>query len=271
MFEFLKKLFSRKKQNKKLGLCLGSGGAKGMAHIGVLRAFEEEGIAFDVVSGCSIGSIVGGLYAGGASTAAMHSFLEQSGVCNPQKLILYKLQGMTTRKMLDNMTGGSDIQDLKIPFGAVAVDIDSGSEAWFTEGSLSSAMCASSAVPPVFRAVTIDGKRYMDGAFLNSVPCDLAKKLGATFVIGVNLAREKPDNTAIKRILDEIYRENKVPFTNRSLKGYENCDVMIEPDLSAYNSMDFKRLGEMEDIGYLAAKNMMPQIKEKLKRAGLLK
>ena len=113
-FEKLLNVFRRKGGNKKeekklkLGIALGSGGAKGMAEIGVLRAFEEENIKFDVVAGSSIGSIVGGMYARGFSTANMTSFLKELEITDPQRLIMYKLQGMTVCKLLDNMLGCVD-------------------------------------------------------------------------------------------------------------------------------------------------------------------
>ena len=264
MINFLKQLFHTNKKGKKLGLALGSGGAKGMAHIGALRAFEEEGITFDVVSGCSIGSIIGGFYALGISTPSMRGLIDEVGICEPTRLIKYKLQGLTTQKLLDQMMGGADIEELNLPYGAVAVDINSGEEVWLTSGNLARACCASSAIPPFFKPVTIDNKRLVDGAFKNGVPANLAKSLGADVVIAIDLCAERPNNFDIKRVLDELYKNNKIPPCDRSSGGYDYCDFMLKPALSGYSAVGCKNLDQMEQIGYLEAKSKMPQIKAML-------
>lgn len=261
MINFLKKLFGFKKGAKKLGLALGSGGAKGMALIGALRAFEEEGITFDVVSGCSIGSIVGGFYAMGTTASQMRKLVDESGICELQKLIAYKLRGLTTQKLLDQMMGGASIENLNLPYGAVAVDLVSGEEVWLTKGNLARACQASSAIPPFFKPTQIDGKMLVDGAFRNAVPADLAKKLGADVVIGINLCAERPNNYDIKASLDELYKDNGVPIGDRSRGGYDYCEVMLEPNLSGYTSVDYKRLDQIELVGYEQARAKMPEIK----------
>ena len=104
--DFFKRIFN-KTTPKKLGLALGSGGAKGMAHIGAIRAFDEEGISFDVVTGTSIGSIVGGMYAAGFSSAAMLKYVSELELLSVQTLIKMKLAGKTTEKLLDEIMGGA--------------------------------------------------------------------------------------------------------------------------------------------------------------------
>ena len=272
-FEKLLNAFRRKSGNKKeekklkLGIALGSGGAKGMAEIGVLRAFEEENIKFDVVAGSSIGSIVGGMYARGFSTANMTSFLKELEITDPQRLIMYKLQGMTVCKLLDNMLGCVDFDELTLPFAAVAVDIDKGEQVVLREGNVAQAMCASAAIPPVFKAVTIDGRRLVDGAYMNNVPADVVKQMGADFVVGVTLGAEVRFNDKIKPALDSAYKENKVPVCNRALAGEKFSDFYLMPDLSAYSSASYKNLEEMFDIGYNLAKEMMPEIKKAIASA----
>lgn len=266
-FEKLSHVFGKKpEKNKKLGIALGSGGAKGMAHIGILRAFEEENINFDVVTGCSIGSIAGGLYARGFSTANMLAALKELKLYEPQSVLYYTLQGVSVAKILDDMLGGADFDELILPFAAVASDIDRGEQVVLSEGNVALAMAASSAIPPVFRAVELGGRRLVDGAYFNNVPADVCKNLGADFVIGVALGTENPENDKIKPALDAIYRNNKIPVTDRAAAGRKNSDVYLAPDLSAYTSASYKNLDDMYEIGYEYAKQKMPEIKAALKK-----
>lgn len=262
-------LFKKEQKRKKLGIALGSGGAKGMAHVGILRAFEEEGISFDIVTGCSIGSIVGGMYARGFSTASMLTQLKELRLTEPQKILTLKLQGVTLGKLLDDMLGGAEFDELCIPFAAVASDIDTGKQVVLNEGNVASAMSASSAIPPMFKAVQINGKRLVDGAYLNNVPADVAKKMGADFVIGVSLGANNPQNDKIKPVLDALYKNNKIPLCDRARAGVENSDYFIAPDLSAYTSASYKGLDDMYEIGYSLAKSKMPEIKRLLRQNGI--
>ena len=116
--EFFAKLFGRKK--KKLGLALGCGGAKGLALIGVLKAFEEENVKFDVVAGSSIGSVVGGMYASGVTPGEMLDYLKEYNLSDPKSLIMLKLKGYTVEKLLSHITGGRHFDELSIPYSAVA-------------------------------------------------------------------------------------------------------------------------------------------------------
>lgn len=267
-FKFFKDIFKKiftKNKPKKLGLALGSGGALGFAHVGVLRAFEEEGISFSVVAGSSIGSIVGGFYALGFTSNGIIKYLEEARLFEPQKLIALKLAGYTTEKVLDQMTGGAMIEDLKIAYSAVAVDLYSGEEEHLKGGNLAKAMCASSAIPPFFKPVEIDGKKLVDGAFLNSVPSDVCKSLGADIVIGVNLSCNNPTNEQIVKVCDEIYKGHNIPLVNRAEKGDKHSDYLLCPNLSQFSSTDIRRRDELIQIGYECAKKAMDEIKKIIK------
>lgn len=262
---FLKRIIhAGRKRQKKAGLALGSGGARGMAHIGVLRAFEEEGIKFDYVCGSSIGAIIGGMYAAGYSAASMEAYIMGLDLANPRTLIRYKLEGMTIKKALDEMMGGADFDELKMPFAAVASDLDSGEEVVMRTGNIADAMCASSAVIPAFRPVEKDGRRLIDGAYVSCVPSAATKKMGADVVIGVNLSAELDDNLMLKKALDAFYPTNRIPLLSRKDEPYKNCSCMLEPDLRQYSSVSLTQLCEIEDAGYKAAKKMMPEIKKAL-------
>lgn len=266
--EFLKKLFGKHKQ-KKLGLALGSGGAKGMALIGALKAFEEYGVKFDMVAGTSIGSIVGGMYAAGHDTSEMFGFLKEYDVTNPKTLIMMKLKGQTVESVLDGVLGGAVIEDFKLPFWAVACDLDSGEELDINCGSAAKALAASSAIPPIFKPVTRENRRLVDGAFINSVPADVLKANGADVVIAVSLT-EQPTNASSKAVLDKAYKGNGVKLADRYEKGVTAADYLIKPELTAYSSARLSGFKEMYAEGYRAAIEAMPNIIELLRANKLI-
>ena len=262
--EFLSKIFNSRKRGKKLGLGLGGGGAKGSVHLGAIKAFEEEGIRFDAVAGTSIGSIVGGLYARGFSAREIEAVVLNSGINDVKNILLSRLSGAGVDGLIGLATGKMDFSDLKIPFAAVAVDLYSGEEVVFTEGDLIKSMGASSAIPPYFRAVEYNGRTFVDGAFRNIIPCDAVKKLGADFVIGIDLSANRISSEGSKKNLDEMYPANGVPVCNPSAAGYAACDIMIAPDLTGYTATSLGSLTEMFEIGYFAVKEKLPEIKAKL-------
>lgn len=264
---FFDSLFNKKKK-KQLGLALGSGGAKGMAHIGVIRAFDEEGISFDYVAGASIGSVVGAMYAAGYSSASMIKYLTESEVFTAQTIIKLTLAGKTVEDIFSEVIGGSSFDDLPLPYAAVATDLKSGEEVVLRSGSVAKAMRASSAIPPVLKPVEIDGALLIDGAYVNSVPANVVKQMGADFVIGVNLSAELPTNEKIKLVLDEKYPENGVKICDRALPGRAYSDFMLAPELGEFSAATVSRakLNEMYEKGYETAREHMPEILELLKK-----
>lgn len=244
----------------KIGLALGSGGAKGTALIGALRAFEEVNLSFDIIAGTSIGSVVGALYARGYTSEDMMNLKDESGLADPRSLIAFTLGTASLKDAISGFIGGAYFSDLKKPFTAVATNLDSGEEVDMSSGDLASALAGSCAIPPVFRAVNRDGMRLVDGAFVNYVPADVVKRGGADAVISINLGKGQDYNTHIKRILDEIYRDNGVKLANRSEACYKYSDIVIEPDLADFKSSSVHALDEMYLRGYTAAKLKIEEI-----------
>ena len=176
----------------RIGIALGSGSARGWAHIGVLRELEAMGIKPDVISGCSIGALVGGAYASGHFSDLekwVHSltwkeivgFLDMSvmrgGVIRGEKLLDFARQYMQEQP----------IEHLDIPFAAVATDLENGREVWLKEGSLLEAVRASISLPGLFTPVKYQGRWLVDGGLVDPVPVSLCRALGADVVIAVNL------------------------------------------------------------------------------------
>lgn len=255
---------------KGLGIAFGSGGAKGMAHLGVLKAFEEEGIRFSFVTGTSIGSIVGALYAKGYTSSDMSQIIENINRREFSKGLNPFTEGSYAENFLSQYLDGT-FSELNLPFAAWATDGDTGKGVLLSSGKLARALAASSAIPPYFRSVEIDGRRLYDGAFSNAIPSDVCRSLGARFVVGVDLsAFQKPDEekTRLTRILDSaISRITPVRYTSdcRS-RGYENADFMLCPNLRNYRATDVSReaMNRMYELGYEEARSKMPEFKKTL-------
>ena len=252
-------LFRRNKPKKiKIGLALGSGGAKGFAHLGALKAFEENGIEFDVIAGASIGSVVGAFYSAGYTSTDIIELLRRVDYNEIKNAFMIKMDTSGLFRVIDREIGAMDIQELKKPFMAVATELESGVEHVFKSGSVAKAVCASSSIPPFFKPVLIDGVRYVDGAFTNSIPADLVKEMGADYIVGIDLSTRDAKPSLLTKIFPTYKSNIKEPWA----KGYQFSDTMLHPDLSGYSSIAFWHGDEMYDIGYHHALSFISKIKK---------
>ena len=242
------------------GLSLGAGGVKGFVHLGVLQYLQEQNIKFDMVSGSSIGSIVGGLYALGLTPKEMVQQVIKLGFDDPTKLIFYRFSEQSISGVLKEITQNANFSQTKIPLAIVAVDMYTGKEVVFNSGNIADAMTASSAIPPYLRPYNIQGVTYVDGAFLNSVPADKVKQMGAEKILSVNLSYGRPFNTGNKSNLDKFYPKNNVPPAEVTRQCYENSTVIIEPDLREYKAFSFAEINTLFDIGYNACVQMADKL-----------
>ncbi len=257
-------LFGKKKPKKiKLGLALGSGGAKGFAELGAIRAFEENGIEFEVFAGTSIGSIIGAFLANGYSSTDILELIRTVDFGEIKNALMIRMDTAGMYTVIDRTIGQLSIEELKRPFACVATDADTAEEYVFDSGSVALALSASSSYPPFFKPVVAGEKRFVDGAFTNSVPADLVKKMGADFVIGIDLSSHNTDGGFLSKIIPTFKSKVKEPWA----KGYEFSDVMLHPDLTAYRPISFGAWHEMFDIGYQLAVEKMPEIKEAIEKA----
>jgi NTE family protein len=178
----------------KIGLALGSGGPRGLSHIGVIKALEKENISIDFIAGCSIGAMVGGFYALTKDIAWVEKIAMETDwrrivslLAEPSLLSGGLAGGEKMEKFFLKQVGGKKFRDLKVPFTAVATDINTGKEVGITEGDLAIALRASSSVPLIFKPTKRKGKLLVDGGLSNPVPCDVVRRMGAEVVIAVNL------------------------------------------------------------------------------------
>ncbi len=262
LFGFLKRIFTKKQV--KIGIALGSGGAKGAAHLGAIKAFEEEGIQFSFVTGTSIGSIIGALYALNYTTEQMIKILEEYDITDRINILKMTLTKDSLENTLEKIFGDKTFADTFIPLRAVACDLDTGEEVVMGTGSLKKALSASSAIPPVFRAVNRMGRRLLDGAYVNAVPCDVCKSLGSDVVIGIAL-HNYPSNRNIKRYADLLYRGNGIKEGNRL--NFDSSDYTLILPLDNYTSANLKNFNEMYQIGYDTVKDHMEEIKKVISSA----
>lgn len=176
----------------KIGLALGSGVARGWAHIGVLRRLEKEGIKPDLVCGTSIGALVGGLYLAG-ELDRLEDFARNLGKASLFRFLDLRLSGgglISGKKLfrlIDDAVGEKKIEDLPIPFAAITTELGTGHEIWVREGGLTKAINASYALPGLFSPQQIDSRWLIDGALTNPVPVSVCRALGARLVIAINL------------------------------------------------------------------------------------
>jgi NTE family protein len=255
----------------KIGLALGGGAARGFAHIGVIKALEAQGIYPEIVVGTSAGSVVGAMYAAGndgfglqkiamdmdeatISDWALPLFSKSSGVLKGEALQTY------VNKAVKNVT----MEKLKLKFGAVATDLNSGQPILFQRGNTGQAVRASSSVPSVFQPVRIGDHSYVDGGLVAPVPVRFVREMGADFIIAVNISTQTDAQAAVSSV--EVLLQTFAIMGQR-LNHYElkDADIVIQPSLPKMGGNDFNGRNLAILAGEQAAAAMMPQIKAKLK------
>lgn len=257
---------------KKLGFALGSGGSRGVAHIGFLRAMEEQGIRPDYIVGCSMGAVVGAAYASGFSVDKMEEAVK--------KLRLLDLIAPTgkrgglfdtkkVRKLLEKYIGDITFADLKIPFRCVAVDMITQRVVEFSEGSLLDAVIASSSIPSVFRPLEKDGMRLIDGGILERVPFMQVKDMGADVVVAVDVLGQRSTKekcpTTLGVLLEAIDIADNARTRIRRHTYQDQIDFWIEPELGDMSQYVVKNLGFAAEKGYEVGQKYAKEIKAKLK------
>lgn len=257
-------------RKKKLGLALGAGGSRGIAHIGFLQALGEAELVPDFISGSSMGAVVGGCYAAGVTPAEMKrralglklgsiaginfSPVERSGVMRLNR----------ARKLLTSLIGDVTFDRLKIPFCCVATDLTNGESVTLSKGSVVDAVLASGSIPGVFTSARADGRENLsDGGILERVPTKQVKVMGADVVVAVDvlgnlLAKEVPNTPlgTVFRYIDIMDSYNTV----RTRESRDYIDLWLEPDLGGMDQYKVKDLDFAYEKGYELGKNSVNEI-----------
>ena len=286
--------------NIKVALALGSGSARGWAHIGIVQALVGNGIVPDIICGCSIGSVIGASYAGGklAKLEAWAKSLSRFEIAKYIELSSYS-KGFVNKKrlhkFLNDFVGDDEllIEDLPKPFTTVATDMGTGREVWFSKGSLVKAVWASISVPGVFPPINYKNHWLADGALVNPVPVSVCRAMGADVVIGVNLNGNIIGKHCRKETFwregDRVSETNsdnkgrklfkkraKEPGLFESIAGSINIvqdritrsrlagdppDILLTPDVAQIGLMEFHRAEEAIDGGRASVEKELAHIK----------
>ncbi len=261
----LSKWFEKKGKNKvKIGLALGGGGARGFAHLGALKAFEENGITFDEVAGTSVGSVVAVAYAFGLSSDEMYaeaSKLKGSDI-RTSKLFFMPSKTEGIENLVKSLIGDAHFEDLKKPTTVVAVDLITGKEIHITKGSVTKAVAGSCAVPLVFAPVDFGKYRLVDGGLQNTIPADVLRKNGCKYVISIDINPTRGLGTTGTNPLEIISSSIGIMMKSNAVKGYVFSDIVIKADTTQFKSTKLDGAEEMYKIGYKAAMSVIPKIKE---------
>lgn len=231
--------------NKKtLGLALGGGGAKGLAHIGVLKVLEREGIKIDYIAGTSIGSLVGSYYATyGEVESLERKILEKTDWRTSVSIFdpTFKkgvLKGVKIQSLIQEWIGIEDFKEIKIPCTVVTTDLKSGSSVELNSGDITKSIRASISVPLVFQPVKYGNMHLTDGGLSNPVPDDVAKKMGANKIIAVNLDTGYFDNKDLSKkemkLKDITLRSLNVLRYHLAKYSLKDAHIIIEPEINEH-------------------------------------
>jgi len=249
----------------RIGLALGGGAARGFAHVGVIQVLEEAGIRPDLVVGTSAGSLVAALYASGKSGAQLLQVaqtMEEAAFTDWTLPIFSRgmLRGEALARYVNVQLGGRLIQDMPLPLGIVATDLNSGLGVLFQRGDTGTAVRASSAVPAVFQPVKIAGHEYVDGGLVSPVPVRYARQMGAELVIAVDISNPPEGNVPgdTLQILLQTFA-----IMGKSINTYElrEADVVVRPGLAGVQSADFHARLRSIEAGRQAMLKALPQLK----------
>jgi len=290
-----------KLKRPKIGLVLGGGGARGVAHIGILKVLEENNVPVDYIAGTSMGAIVGGLYASGLSPERIEEIFNEMdwydifsdrpsekylsfrhkqdqkqlmdfemGVKNgrlvlPKGFIPGQKLGFELKKLTLHVADIDNFDNLPVPFRAVSADLANGDMVVHNKGNLSEAIRASMSIPGIFPPIKIDGRVLVDGGIVNNLPIDVVKQMGADIIIAVDVGTPLKDTTELRSMVDitvQVINILTMQNVNYSTSLIGEKDILIRPDLGDITAQDFPRTPEAIKIGEKAAQNIADKIKQ---------
>ena len=287
------------KEKLKVGLALGGGGARGLAHIGILKVLERENIPIDLITGTSMGAIIGGVYALKKDFSAiekiaekyskisefnidlsfgekekkdkpfflkkMSDFLKRGYILNLELRRKYINDGEGVKKIIKDLVGDKTFTDTKIPFAAVAADLVKGEKVIIRKGKLFYALLASVSIPGMFPPVILDEKILVDGGIVDVVPIETAQSLGANFVIGVNVSQTIKKRVEFDNAVEIFFRSDSITSAELRKLQLSFADVVITPKVGRFHWSDFSKPEQCVREGEIAAQNAILELKKKLK------
>jgi len=250
-----------KNKKVKIALALGGGATRGIAHIGVIKAFEENNIHFDFVAGTSAGSLIGSVYASGKTPDEMIKIAKSVSVKDIRKSKFF-MPSKTEflEDFLKSTMGDIKIEDLKIPFAAVAVDLKTGNEMVFSKGNVAKVVAGSCAVPGVFAPVEYENYHLVDGGLQNNIPSDVPRYFGCDYVVAVDVNSTRGEGTDSVKVFDVLLATIRIMTKSNATKGYMNADLVVKPRLKKYKSTKMDEVDAMIAEGYMAGLDAVEKI-----------
>jgi len=287
------------KEKLKVGLVLGGGGARGLAHIGVLKVLEKENIPIDLITGTSIGAIIGAVYALKKDISAiekitekyskisefnidlsfsekerkdkpfflkkMSDFLKKGYILNLELTRKYINDGEGLRKVIEELVNNKTFEDTQIPFAVATADLVKGEKVIIRRGKLFDALLASASIPGMFPPVILDKKILVDGGIVDVVPIEVAQSLGANFIIAVSVSQTIKKRAEFNNGVEILFRSDSITSAELRKLQLSFADVVITPKVGRFHWSDFSKPEQCVREGEIAAQNTISEIKEKLK------
>lgn len=247
---------------KKPGLALGGGAVLGAAHVGVLEAIDDFDIEINYIAGTSIGALVAAFFAFGKDWKEIKEIASELKWIDITEISLSRY-GLLSNKKLGELViehiGNKNIEDSVIPLAMIATDVTNGEKVVLNKGSVADAVMASTCIPGIFIPVEIDGQMLVDGGIVENVPINTIRKMGAEYVIGVDLnakhIHKRPDN-----ILDVIINSFHFMMKQSVKLQTEDADLLIKPDLRSFNMSDTDQVDDLIKKGYKDSKKVLKQM-----------
>ena len=289
------------RERLKVGLALGGGGARGLAHIGVLKVLERANIPIDVITGTSMGAIIGAVYALKKDIFAigkiaekysqisefnidlsfgekerkdrpfflkkMSDFLKKGYILNLELRKKYLNEGEELRRIIEELVDNNTFEDTQILFAVVAADLVKGEKVIIRKGKLFDALLASASIPGMFPPIILDKKILVDGGIVDVVPIEAAQSLGANFVIAVSVSQTIKKRVEFNNAVEILFRSDSITSNELRKLQLSFADVVITPKVGRFHWSDFSKPEQCVREGEIAAQNNISEIKEKLKRA----
>ena len=249
-----------------IGLALGSGGARGFAHLGVINVLKEEGIPIHLIAGSSMGALVGVLFAAGLDIERLYKmsrFFKRKYYLDFTLPKMGFISGNRVKELIRVFTYGKSLEELDIPVAVVTTDIKTGEKVVFREGPIAPAVRASISIPGIFVPEKINNRLLVDGGVVDRVPVSVAKEMGADIVIAVDVSHINQE-VEITSIYDVIFQSLEILQMELVESRETASDVMIRPRVEKYGSKSFTNLPEIITIGEEAARKKVDLIKERI-------
>jgi NTE family protein len=248
-----------------IGVALGGGFARGMAHIGVLKVLEEEGIPVRVIAGTSVGALIGACYCGGLSIEELEKVARSCRFTTFARWTVSRYGIASNDRMVAFLTRTLKVktfEELRIPLGVTATDFNTGEGIVFHSGSIIDPVRASCAYPGMFLPVEIRGRYLVDGMLSHPVPTRPLREMGAERVLAVHLRGTWAKDGAPRHLFDVIGQSFAIAQDAMSSLWKNAADVIVEPEVAGFAYDDFKRAGELITAGEVAMRKVLPEVRK---------